>query len=227
MSKPSYSTAERLNAIQLVLANSSTYPEIQERMAAYGFDEQALAEGQALYDQAQQAVFDQDKNTAEARSLAAAERRSKKAAWVSYQELAKILRAHFIDQPQVLAGLALNGRTPRATAAFLHRARTLIQAVESDPAVVEALAAYNIDEARLAQHRDAIEAYASANEQHEAARAAQQVSTKQQRDAMSVSWDWRARFVKVARVALREQKELLEALGVRVVPRKKPQREMM
>ena len=216
MTKPHKATADRLNAIQLVLANTLAYPEIQQAMAAYGYSDEILAEGQALFDQAQQAVFKQDGKTAEARNLAAREREARQAAWDSYQELAKILRAHFVHQPEVLTNLALRGRTPNATAAFLHRARTLIQAIEADPHVTAALAEYNIDGSRMEAHRRTVEEYASVNEQHEAAKAARQVATRQQNDALAVAWDWRARFVKVARVALKDQKQLLEALGIRV-----------
>lgn len=222
MARQSLTTAERLNAIEIVISNTLAYPEIQQAVAAYGYTDTMMAEGQDLYDRAEQAVYNQDKKTAEANQLAAREKAMHRAAWNSYQELAKILRAHFIHQPEVLTGLELNSRTPRATAAFLHRARTLIQAVENEPAVLSALARYNIDEAWLIELRQAVEEYAAVNEQHEAAKAARQAATRKQNDALSVAWDWRARFTKVARLALRDQKQLLEALGVRVVPRRKP-----
>jgi hypothetical protein len=79
---------------------------------------------------------------------------------------------------------------------------------------MEALAPYGYDAARLQAERDRIVAYDQSNQDQEAAKGAAQDATRAQVDALAMLRDWYAQYRKIARVALRGRRQLLEKLGI-------------
>ena len=220
MTRPHQSQAARLVAAETAIGNTLKNETITQQLAAFGYDEAMLAEGQALLETARAAVFHQEACTGKASLASADEKYTRSLAWDAYQELNKILRAIYQAEPQYLIGMELVGNTPTATAAFIKRGRVLFDNVMKDEAVLATLARYKFDAERLQASSERIEAFVKANEAHELASADRQVATKTQDDAMAILWDWYGRFRKIARVALRTNPELLENLGIRIKPRK-------
>jgi len=82
------------------------------------------------------------------------------------------------------------------------------------------------DQARLQSERAKITAFESANQAQEAAKGAAHQATREQDAALAALRDWLAQYIKIAKVALRDRKQLLEKLGVLTTsggrPTKKP-----
>ena len=212
--RPKSTIAEQLGAAQVAIMNALADPEIQAFIAPYGYTVQKLQEGKQLYEAAARiasaqvaasgakAVKTQDLHTAE------------RLAFDAYQSLATVARAVFKRDQARLVSLGLDGRMPRSMDGFLKSASTLFDNVAADPQIKSTLATYGYDEARLQSERAKVIAYETTNQQQEAAKGTAQQSTRDQQQAIKALKDWVAQFTKIAKVALKEKKELLERLGV-------------
>jgi hypothetical protein len=212
--RPKSSIAEQLGAAQVAIMNALADQEIQAMIASHGYTIQKLQEGRQLYETAAgvvsaqvaasgaQAVKTQDLHTAE------------RLAFDAYQSLTTVARAVFRRDQARLVSLGLNGPMPRTMDSFLKAAYILFDNVAADPQIKSTLAAYGYDEARVQAERGKIVAYDTANQQQEAAKGTAQQSTRDQKVSLRELNDWVSQFIKIARVALKEKKELLERLGV-------------
>ena len=201
--------ADQLNAAQLAVDNSLADDEIKTLVSGYGYSAEKLAEGQALFNTAQSAVAVQEQATGAQQAASEALGTAKSAAFDAYQALAKVARAAL--PKSALAGLGLTGKMPRATAAFQTAANTLF----TNAATFPALAEYGYGGLRLAAERAKIDAFVQADQAQEAAKGAAQQATRDQDAALKALNQWTARYIKIARVALRDKPQLLEKLGVR------------
>lgn len=204
------SIAERLNAAKLAVANSLAEAEIQSLVAAYGYPSAELIKGDSLYEAALAAVNAQ-KSAEGAQAQATQELvQAEKLARDAYQSLAKVARAIFTSDGPRLIALGLSGAVPRDTAGFVASASALFGNAVDAPS----LANYGYDTARLAAERAKITAFDSANQKQEAAKGAAQQATREQESALKSMDAWRAQYLKIARVALRDKPQLLEKIGV-------------
>src|SRR5947207_1233197 len=115
-----------------------------------------------------------------------------------------------------LTALGLTGAMPRATAAFLAAAHGLFDNALNVPEIKTALAAYGYDAAKVQSERAKIAAFDSANQRREAAKGAAQQATREQEAALQAVSDWAGQYTRIAKVALRDKKHLLEKLGIGV-----------
>jgi hypothetical protein len=209
MSRPKQSIAEQLHAAQLAVNNSLTDPEIQSLVSGFGYTAEKLTEGRYLFECAEAAVTAQRFAAGAQQDATQTVEETKRAAVDAYQALAKVARA--VANPAQLAALGLvGGRMPRSTAGFLAAAYTLFDNAPN----LTSLAEYGYTPEKLAAERVRISVYDHANQTQEAAKGAAQQSTREAEAALTALREWTARYIKVARVALREKPQLLEKLGV-------------
>ncbi len=208
------SIADRLNAAQLAISNSLDDAEIQARVGEYGYPAAKLTAGKALYTAAVNAVNNAQSAAGAQQQATAHVQSAEKIAHDAYQALAKVCRACFSDEPAKLTMLQLEGRMPRATAAFLSNATTLFENALGIAEIQTALAEFGYTTQKLQTERAKISSYDQANQVQEAAKGAAQQATVVQDDALDEMDDWVSRYLKIVKVALRDDPELLEKLGI-------------
>jgi hypothetical protein len=206
--RPKQSTAQQLNAAQLAITNSLADPEIKAAVAQYGYTTAKLNAGKALYDTALAAVNAQKSGKGDQKTATADLKAAEKDARDAYQAAAKVARATLSGAD--LATLGLAGKVPRDTAGFIQAAYTLFD----NAANSELLADFGYDEARITAERAKIEAFDTANQAQEMAKGAAQQATQEQEAALAKMNEWVAQYLKIAKVALRGKKQLLEKIGV-------------
>ena len=207
MARPKASAAQQLNAAQLAIANSLADPEIKSAIAQFGYTTTKLNKGKALYDAALAAVNAQKSCKGEQKTATADLKVALTDARDAYQALAKVARATLSKEEQTGLGL---GKEPRGTAAFIQAGYTLFD----NAGDVAALADFGYDADKLAAERAKVEAYDQANQAQEMAKGAAQQATQDQDAALAAMSDWVAQYLKIAKVALRGKKQLLEKIGV-------------
>ena len=205
--RPMKSAAQQLNAAQLAIANSLADPEIKAAVAQFGFTTAKLNKGKALYDAALAAVNAQKSGKGAQKDTTAQLKAALTDARDAYQALAKVARAALSKEEQAKLGL---GKEPRGTAQFIAAGYTLFD----NAGDVTALADFGYDAERLAAERAKIEAYDQANQAQEMAKGSAQQATQDQDAALAAMSEWVAQYVKIAKVALRGKKQLLEKIGV-------------
>jgi len=216
MSRAKKSIADRLNAAQVAIQNTLADAEILTAVAAYGYSVEKINAGKALYDQAVAAVNAQIAAAGAQRDTTATMESAKQQAYAAYQSLAKVARAVFIQDKPRLIRLGLIGAMPKSTAGFLTAAYALFENA-SAPEIQSLLANYGYDSARLQSERALIAVYDAANRSQEQAKGGAQQATRNQEAALKELDLWYNQYIKIARVALRDRKELLEKLGIRAI----------
>lgn len=206
--KPVTTIPQQLNAAQVAIANSLTDAEIKTAVAQYGYTTTKLNAGKALYDKALNTVNAQKSGRGDQKAATADLKVKEKDARDAYQAAAKVARATLSNED--LTTLGLMRKEPRDTAGFIAAAYTLFDNAESSGL----LADFGYDEERITAERAKIEALDTANQAQEMAKGASQQATQDQEAALKAMNDWLAQYLKIAKVALRGKKQLLEKIGV-------------
>ena len=214
MSKPKNSIAKRLNAAQLAINNSLADAQIQNLVGAYGYSVEKLNAGKTLYtaavdavNRAQAAFGAQQQATAHVKS-------ARKIARDAYQSLAHVARAVMKDNPGQLVTLGLDKPMSNTTAGFLSQALTCFDNALGVSEIQVVLKEYGYTEERLQNERTKITNYDQANQVQEAAKGAAQQAAVLQNAALHELDNWIACYLKIAKVALRQDKQLLEKIGI-------------
>jgi hypothetical protein len=194
----------------LAIENSLSTAEIQAAVADYGYPAEKLLEARALVDATQAAVDGRVNAKADRVDAAQDFNQALAAAHEAYRKLAKTARV--MCDKATLSALGLVGPEPRTTGGFLKAASTLFENAADAPV----LAQYGYDAAQLAAGRAAVVALQAAGQRSDAARGAALAATAQQREALKSLRVWLARYIAIAKLALRENPQRLEALGVLV-----------
>ena len=201
--------ANLLNRAALAIDNSLADSGIRDTVAAYGYSEDKLRAGRALLETAQAAGSAQLVADGQQLQATAAFKLALSVARDAYQALAKLARAT-CDKP-TLTILGLVGREPRSAGAFLKAAFDLFDNAPQAPVLAERFG-YNAD--KLAAERAKISALQAADQAQGTAMGAAQQATAQQQAAFKALQAWLAEYLKIARVALRQDPQQLEKIGV-------------
>ncbi len=206
--KPTTTIAQQLNTAQIAISNSLADAEIKSAVAEYGYTTAKLNAGKTLYNNALAAVNAQKAGRGDQKTATAELKNQERAARDAYQAAAKVARAA-LPKP-TLATLGLAGKEPKSVAGFLQAAYTLFDNLASSSALTD----FGYDAARITAERAKIATFDTANQAQEAAKGAAQQATQAQDAALKQMNEWLAQYIKIARVALRGKKQLLEKIGV-------------
>lgn len=206
--KPNTTIAKQLNTAQLAIANSLADTEISTAVAEYGYTTTKLNAGMVLYQTALTAVNAQAAAKGDQKAATADTKAKQKIARDAYQAAAKVARATLSADD--LTTLGLVGSEPRDTAGFIQASYTLFD----NAAAGNLLSDFGYNAARLTAERAKITAFSTANQTQELAIGTAQQATQDQDAALRAMNDWTAQYLKIAKVALRDQKQLLEKIGV-------------
>jgi hypothetical protein len=206
MTRPKFTIADQLADAQKAINNAQADPEIKALLAAYGYNDQKLAEGSQLAAAVEAAIIARTNalgaQAAASKTFADAQAQAFKA----YQTLSKVARA--AAAPATLTGLGLDGPMPRNASEFQKAALKLFNGDS-----LAALAEYGYDEGRLTAERAKISAFQAASERQDAVKGAIQQANVEQATALTALNKWTAQYIKIARVAL-SGTQLSEKLGV-------------
>lgn len=197
-----------------VLENSQQAP-IKEAVATVGYDEAALQQGQTLYDAFEQAV--------QARQVEYGEQQSAtdalNDAWdafhsQTYMPHVKMARILFDDGTQ--AELGISGTRPRAFEAYVQEARRFYETLADNDTLQSTMAERGVDAETVTQALNDLDQLEALDQTQEREKAEAQQATRTRDDARRAFADWLADYQKFARIALSDQPDLAEQLGLLV-----------
>jgi hypothetical protein len=208
--KPTNSIVAQIADAHQLITNSLTVTEILDLVTGFGFNAEKLNKGLTLVTAAQAAANEQTIKAGAQKLATQTFLEAQTIARDAYQALAKLARAIYLHDPAKLSALGLDAPAPKATSAFLTSAFTLFD----NAATLRALSGYGYDTVKLASERAKIAAMRDADDAQEIAKGEAQQATVAQESALDAMNDWVAQYRKVARIALRGKKQLLEQIGV-------------
>lgn len=197
-----------------IIQNSMHEPRIQALVEKHGYSAGQLEIAQQLSTRTQLAVETQKQAAKAAQSATAEVQRTKAQARAIYQVLVQTARAVFPAGSTERAFLVADGPTPNDTRAFIAAANMLFKAAIDDHAIAATLQHYGFDDYKVRAGRDAIGAYQAALQARSVAQSRALEATRDKRAAVVELRRWLAQYLKIARIALAGNRELLKALGI-------------
>lgn len=210
----SHSIANRLESARLALVNARTERELLDSLAEYGYDEARLQQGQGLYERAVTVWQSQQQRQSQRRAATAALKRADATVARAYMRSVRLCRAIYRDDPVIYRALGLSGSRARTFARRVAQMRLFYTTALGSPEILAALAAYGVSESKLQEDFALVAMLETARSQRELENGAVQDATQSRREALTELERWMRDFVVIARLALEENPQRLEMLGL-------------
>jgi hypothetical protein len=207
--------ARQIERARLMIDGTLNNPDVQDAVTSFGYPAARILEGKALLD------------TVQAKRNAAESRRTVKKgatgevtaatnqAYQAMTPLVGIARAVLQDNQIALGALGLDlGPLPRSRAGLLDRGRRFLNALASDTALAEQLAGFGLTASKRVSLQDALTALEQAQSAQAGAKGAAEDAAPAVQEALESLNAWVMQYRKLARIALKEQPQLIEKLGV-------------
>ena len=204
-----------LDEARIATTNAAEVQAIAAALNTYGFTQERLQEGRTLYEAAlasnstkQQQYGNQYDSTAKLNeqldTLAD-----------TYTKHLKIARIA-ITQPGQAQALSLLGPRKRPFAARLAQIKQFYTNALSNPDILAALAKYNITKKILEDTQTDIAAVETTSATREQLKGAAQAATQTRNEHLKQLETWMKEFRTIAKIALKDEPQLLESLGILV-----------
>lgn len=211
------SIADQIIYSDTALTNIQEEADIFQAMVSYGYDAEALASGRRLHEQAAQLVYQQRRARSELMKATAELQRRLGLAQASTMRLLKLARIALKGDRSAAISLQLDGPRPRAVRAWVEQARQFYSNALRQPEILAQLDQLRITPAQLAAGLAQVQDVADALHAQGIARGQARAATAARDAALDALAAWLGDCLNVARIALADNPQRLEALGI-VVP---------
>ncbi|MDR1895326.1 MAG: hypothetical protein LBR10_00870 [Prevotellaceae bacterium] len=205
---------KKIQSIEDGILGAQNNPEILQRMSAYGYTPERLAEGENLLDAVKSKRASQ---VAEYGNQYAATGELEKLFTASYGEYmvtVKVSRVALKSQPELLAKFKATGLRNRSLSGWLDDAGIFYTNLLETPEAVAALAAFGITEERLRKEQASVKEVENLHSRQLSEKGEAQQATKDRDKLFDQVCNWYSDFRAIARIALYDKPQLLEALGI-------------
>ena len=212
--RQSRSESAILERYRVALENVTAQPEIATIMAEFGYDVALIEDGKQLFTQTRQAYdlnVKEDDETSQAYSNYTEKRKSLEDTYSLHRKKAKVI---FRKDLEIMKRLVLDGSVPKSYVRWLEVAKKFYLEVLADTKLQTKLSRLKITVEDLNATNTLISELDTARAEYLREKGESQDSTKQKDATFGNLDDWMSEFYAVARIALEDYIQLLEALGV-------------
>jgi hypothetical protein len=205
--------AARLHDVEVGISGVQNNPDIQEQMSKFGYTPERIAEGKALLaevrrGEALQAESYSNKYTTSDEFVAL-----QSTCYSRYIITLKVVRVAFRTLPGRLQEVHATGERRRSLSGWLDDSRIMYDNLLT-PAMLTEMAKFGYTAERLQQEREGVEAIAALYGKRMQELGAAQQSTIERDRLVDQLCDWYSDFRAIARVALYDEPQWLEVLGI-------------
>ncbi len=208
------SESKFLENTRTAITNAETNPAIKAALADYGMGDEQVAVGRQVYN-ATQSIWDknikEDKESTEASLVYSTTFNELRAKFKVHRDKALIF---FKYQPEVLVKLGAKGRFPRKYNDFFDKVRLFYTTIKNDSALQLEMDKIKLTAAIVDECLALLEELLVKRSHFDKELAESQDMTENKNAALLALKEWMDEFYTIAKVALYEQPQLLEALGV-------------
>ena len=199
---------------QLAIDNSLNNPKVLAALADFGYTRDRLSRGKQLYSTAAAAQLTQTSESGGQISASAVMNAAWSAAKKTYMRFVKVARVACKKDAGIATQLDLTGRRKESLSGWLAQANQFYQNALADKAILNELKSFGITDTKLKAGLDQLKAVETANLLQEKEKGEAQAATQKRDAALDALQDWMSDFIAIAKVALEEDPQLLEGLGV-------------
>lgn len=196
-----------LTAINAALQDT----DILRQLGKLGYDAKTLREGEKLGNTFSELIQKQEEARRGAKTATRNLQTARQGLQQTYMRHVSQARIIFQDQPEHMDELRLKGKRKKALDKWLKQCKDFYYHA---PAHLEILGKYNISESEIIETQTLLAEIINLYTLQKQAQGKAQVLTQQKQEMAAVVDQWYRRFIKVARIALEDQPQQLEMLGV-------------
>lgn len=214
VTKKTKSELSELERYRVGLANAVAQPKISKNMALYGYTADKIAEGQQIFDHTM-VVFNANKTEDDETSEASKQFKNELADIENnYRSDRRKARILFRDEPILLKRLGIVGNVPETYLNLMHTCKTFYTVALADSAISDRLAVLNTPLEHLSTMQNKLIQIENTRIIFLREMGESQEATKAKDKAIAdLEW-WMRDFYAVARIAMEDEPQLLEALGI-------------
>jgi hypothetical protein len=206
--------ATKLHSIENGILGALGNPEIQDRLSEYGYTPERIEEGRALLDAATSLMAAQVEEYGDQYSATGELGKRWRAIYAKYIVTVKVARVAFKTQHDQLARFNAIGKRNRSLSGWLRDARILYTNLLNSPDALDVMARFGYSGERLREDQQEVNAVEELHSRQLGEKGEAQQATLDRDNALDNICDWYSDFRAIARVALYEKPQLLEALGI-------------
>ena len=205
--------SQRIENAQLLINGALGQPAVSQELAKVGYPKKEIEKGRALLNKVIE--LQTAKTTKYGLQLSTSEefKQEQATAWEKYIYHVQSARLAFRNDVGRQKRLQLNVSRQRTIAVWMEQARFFYQEIRQ---MSDQFAVMGVTDEELAQTQAMIEAMSSARQHYKSLIGEAQMATQQRNAALKDLDVWVRKFTKVARIALEEQDQLLEGMGLLV-----------
>ena len=205
-----------LSDAQLAIDNALNNPKVLGYLSDFGYTSARIQQGKKLYNIAAAAQLSQTTEAGEQISTTATLNEAWEAAKKTYIRFVKVARVAFKSDSGVSTQLGLNGSRKRTLSGWLAQATQFYKNAISNKEILKELAAFGITTQKLNAGLKQVKAIEAANLTQEKEKGEAQAATQKRDAALDELQDWLSDYLAIAKVALEEEPQLLEGMGILV-----------
>jgi hypothetical protein len=206
--------AAKLHEIGNVISGALNNLEILKKLAAFNYTAERINGGKALLEKVNQLMIAQVKKYGKQYAATDAQEKFLESAYSSYMVTVKTARIAFKKHLDILAGLGITGKRSRSLSGWLRRAKILYTNLFEMPDALDMMINFGYTAERLQKELQDIEEVEKLHIEQLSGKSEAQQATQQRDEAFDELCDWYSDFRGVARIALYDDPQLLEALGI-------------
>ena len=196
------------------LTNARDTPDILAALTPFGYDEVRLNEGLGLVDAAEAEAERQEREYADQYNASNRLEEEAAALRAMYVRHVKLARVAFPAGTEGHVALSLRGERAKGIDGLRAQARSFYRAIEASPDLQAALAPLTVDAAAVTAGLAQVEAVESARVAQQKETGEAQRATHTRDDAVAELRGFWTDFTRVAKIALEDQPQLREVLGL-------------
>ena len=201
-----------------LLTNAREQSEIAAALVAYGYDASTIQAGQTLLDTARNLHDAQIREYGEQHAATQTFKEACQQADKAYAAHRRLAKIAFKNDAQRKTDLYLNDRKPQVYSPWYEQARHFYIALIADTAAQSQLARYKITLENLQAAQAGVKQTHTLKSAQEREKGEAQDATQQRDTAIKALDEWLSDFKVVARIALQDTPQLLEALDIGTIP---------
>ncbi|MEL7360094.1 MAG: hypothetical protein AAFN40_26620 [Cyanobacteria bacterium J06560_6] len=206
-----------LEQASIATENASHVDAISTALQGFGYTPTRLQIGRELYKALRNAQIQKSAAYGEQIGATAALNAAWDSARQQYMPLVQIARIAFKGDPATATELGLKGDRAKSLPRWLTQANQFYTNALASDTILTGLATFGITRKKLRAAQKTLQAVEAAAQTQEQAKGAAQRATQTRNAAMKALRDWLSDFIAIAKIALAQDRQLLESLGIKAI----------
>jgi hypothetical protein len=206
--------AKKMHYIGTAIKGAIENPIILDKLSPYGYTSVVLNEGQKMWNDVDYLIAVQLKEYGKQYLATDEQDKFIESTYGQYMVTVKVSRVAFVENPDILASLGLVGERPRSLSGWLRSAKNLYTNLLEIPVALQIIHEYGYTPERIDRELQDVKKVEELHVKQLSEKSAAQIATQNRDKAFDELCKWFSKFRAIARVALYDEPQLLEALGI-------------